>query len=438
MTTFAFSRSIRRYALCVSTAAAMLAGCGDLRQAQDATQPPIGAPGAMRDAGTYSGVRAALADSSHERDATRWPIQHLIVIVQQARSFDDLFAGYPGADAPTKGLTSTGKRVPLQTISLKRYKVCADGFLGAYFKTVYDGGKMDGWDLLDKKDPLCPYTRIDPSESKPYWDRAKQFSLADEMFASTRFAEFDNQLYIVAGTTKISPDAFDVGAPSNIPWGCHAPPGTTTSLLKNRLIEVLRGPYPCFTQFPTMANLLDGAGVSWKYYFTPDTEAPFNPFAAIKYVALGEDWKRNMSAPATNIRNDLSKGKLAAVSWVLSPYKDSDALGQSGGPHWVSSIITATENSRYWKRAAVVVVWDTPGDGNFYDDVAPPQLDTMGLGFRVPMIVVSPYAKRHFVSDTRYEFGSILKFIEENWSLGSLGATDRRAHSIDDMFDFHT
>lgn len=144
-----------------------------------------------------------------------------------------------------------------------------------------------------------------------------------------------------------------------------------------------------------------------------------------------------MSAPATNIFSDLSRGHLAPLSWVLSPLADSDIPGNGGGPTWVKSIVDATQQSRYWKHAAIVVIWNDASDGNFYDNVAPPQLDVMGLGFRVPMIVVSPYAKRGYVSHTQYEFGSILKFIEENWDLGSLGATDRRAKSIGDLFSFN-
>ncbi len=94
--------------------------------------------------------------------------------------------------------------------------------------------------------------------------------------------------------------------------------------------------------------------------------------------------------------------------------------------------------SSYWPSTAIVVLWSDPGNGQYYDNAPPPQLDEVGLGFRVPMIVVSPYAKRHFVSHTDYEFGSLLKFMEENWNLPSLGghATDRRANSISDMFDF--
>ena len=86
----------------------------------------------------------------------------------------------------------------------------------------------------------------------------------------------------------------------------------------------------------------------------------------------------------------------------------------------------------------MVVTWIDSGDGQFYDNVAPPQLDVMGLGFRVPLIAASKFAKQHYVSHVQYEFASILKFIEENWALPPLGggATDQRANSISDMFDF--
>ena len=109
----------------------------------------------------------------------------------------------------------------------------------------------------------------------------------------------------------------------------------------------------------------------------------------------------------------------------------------SGGPKWVNSIVLATEESRYWAHTAIVVVWDDSGEGRFYDNSAPPQITEVGLGVRVPMIVVSPYAKRGYVSHTTYQFGSILKFIEENWRLGSLGSTDKQSQSIGNIFDFN-
>ncbi len=385
-----------------------------------------------------AGGAASLAPAVPAQHAARkaeTAIQNVIVIVQQNRSFDNLFSGYPGADAPTTGMTSTGETVPLRPITLKRAKDCANGFLGNTFGTAFDDGKMDGWNLLDPKAPLCPYNHVDRQEVRPYWDLAKRFVLADKMFASTHFGDFANSIYLVAGTTKLARGTYAVGPPTNVPWGCDAPPGTQTPVLNGG--RIVLGPFPCFDRFPSIANLLDSAGVSWRFYYggKPSDPFPFNPFDAIKYVREGQDWQRDMSVPATNVLKDLRKGNLAAVSWVLSPTRDSDTAGLSGGPKWVSSIVAATRRSQYWKHAAILVIWDNPGDGNFYDNVPPPQLDVMGLGFRVPMIVVSPYAKRGYVSHTNYEFGSILKFIEENWSLGTLNATDVRANSMGDVFE---
>ncbi|HET6276485.1 MAG TPA: alkaline phosphatase family protein [Candidatus Cybelea sp.] len=410
---------IGRYALSLCGAASLLAGCG-ARPTADMV-PGTGGTSALQSAARATGTR---------------PIQNVIVILQENRSFDNLFAGYPGANAPTQGLTSTGKYVPLRPIRLQRTKVCVTGYSDEYFKTAYDDGKMDGWNLLDPEHPLCPYSRVVKSEVRQYWDLAEQYVLADKMFASTTYGDFVNPLYIIAGTTEISRNEFVVGQPDNTPWGCDAPAGTTTSLLKNGRFQNGRGPFPCFSQFPTIADLLDRANVSWRFYFggTKSEFFPFNPFEAIENIREGSDWGRDMSVPATNVLRDLAGGNLPSVSWVLSPLRDSDLPGYGGGPKWVNSIVGAARKSSYWKHLAIFVIWQSPGNENFYDNVAPPQLDAMGLGFRVPMIAVSPYAKRRYVSHVPYEFGSILKFIEQNWRLGSLGATDRRANGLNDIF----
>jgi phospholipase C len=406
-----------RYALNAATAALFLSGCGG------AGAPP-------------TGLAAPTQQSAVHRN-TKQAIQNVIVVIQETRSFDNLFAGYPGADAPTKGLTSAGKYVRLRPIRLEDNKICTSGN-GDTFEKIYDSGKMDGWNLINRKHPLCPYTRVERSETRPYWDLTKHFVLADKMFSSTHFGRFVNSLYLVTGTTKIARDTYIVGIPTSPSrWGCDAPPGTETSLLKDGQLELNRGPFPCFDQFPSLANLLDKANVAWRFYYggKPQDNFPFNPYSAMKYVFDGPDWKNDMSVPATNVLNDIAQGNLPPVSWVLSAEPNSDFPGNGGGPTWVKTIVQAAQTSSYWKHIAIVVIWNDSGEGNFYDNVAPPQLDPMGLGFRVPMLVVSPYAKHGYVSHTQYEFGSILKFIEENWNLGSLGSTDQRANSIGDVFD---
>jgi phospholipase C len=225
---------------------------------------------------------------------------------------------------------------------------------------------------------------------------------------------------------------------------CGAQKGTrTTTVNENRIIKHAVGPFPCLDQFNTMAQALDTAGVSWKYYVAKKLKSfIWSPFAAIKYVRDGSDWNSNIVLPQTKVLSDINNGKLASVSWVTPGKKDSDHPGAHSdkGPSWVSSIVNAIGNSPYWDSTAIVVVWDD--FGGFYDNAPPPQRDFRGLGIRVPCLIISPYARQGYVSHTRYEFGSILKFIEEAFPsvqpLGPIseGYTDTRANSISDSFNF--
>jgi phospholipase C len=218
----------------------------------------------------------------------------------------------------------------------------------------------------------------------------------------------------------------------------------TGVIYTNGRVNDFGGPFPCFTQYDTMADVLDAAGVSWKYYVESyDLNSPYadfggrvwDAFDAIKRVRYGPDWK-NISIPNTTIFSDIKNGHLPQASWVMPTLAASDhpASGNKLGPAWVTSIVNAVGKSSYWNNTAILIMWDDWG--GFYDSVPPPQLDYTSLGMRVPLIVVSPYAKQHFVSKTQYEFGSVLKFIEQTFGTNSLGSTDVRANSIVDMFDF--
>jgi phospholipase C len=209
-------------------------------------------------------------------------------------------------------------------------------------------------------------------------------------------------------------------------------------------VHYFKGPFPCFDQFNTIAQVLDGAGVSWKIYATRVLKAGmWEPFEAIKYVRYGSDWPGNIVAPQTVVLTDPSAGNLAKVSWVTPSHADSDHPGYHGsaGPSWVASVVNAVGESSYWKHSAIIVVWDDWG--GFYDNAAPPQPDYRGLGIRVPCLIISPYAKHGYVSHVQYEYGSILRFIEEVNGIpaGSIGPasdgyTDGRAASLDDGFNF--
>lgn len=367
-------------------------------------------------------------------------IAHVVLIVQENRSFDNLFATFPGADGATRGRLHTGK-----TIALTKGPLVSQNIYHDYstYLTDYDNGKMDGFDLSHINGQQLagkyPYRYVDPAQIAPYWDLARQYVLADHMFQTQGSGSFTAHQDLIAGGTAINAIESLIDNPSASSWGCDAPPGTLTSLITvhgQYLFD--RGPFPCLT-YPhgTLRDLLDARHVSWKYYVPPyETRTIgvlWNAFAAIAAVRHGPQWTTNISMPETNILNDVADGTLPMLSWVIPSSHDSDhpwiERGIDNGPSWVATVVNAIGESPYWKSTAIAIVWDDWG--GFYDHVPPAFIDNAGgLGFRVPMILVSPYVTPGYVSHTQYEFGSILKFVEQNFNLGSLGTTDRRATSI--------
>jgi phospholipase C len=270
---------------------------------------------------------------------------------------------------------------------------------------------------------------------------AKSYALADNMFPTENSGDFSSHQDLIRGSSAVNSTTSLIDFPTHGPWGCDAQQGTTTPEITNQNKYIQKGPAPCMT-YETLRDLLDAKQVTWKYYVPPLYGAGlagsyWDPFDAIKAVRYSSEWTTNISSPETNFFTDVSSGKLPAVSWVSPSDVNSDHAGFGNtdtGPAWVSKIVDAVGKSKYWKSTAIIVVWEDWG--GWYDHVPPPQLDYAGLGIRVPMIVVSPYAKSGYVSHTQYEFGSIIKFVEDNWSLGRLGTTDTRANSMDDIFNF--
>lgn len=368
-------------------------------------------------------------------------IKHVVIVIQTNRSFDNLFATFPGANGATSGLMSNGQTVQLQESNLYNAKLYQNSHQA--FTVDYDGGKMDGWNLVyvnQKPCPQCAYQYVNPAQIKPYWTMAQQYVLADAMFPTETSGDFSSHQDLIRGSSAIDDHESLIDFPTHGPWGCDAPKGTTVPLLTTTGY-VQNGPFPCM-KYSTLRDLLDAKKITWKYYVPPLftgglAGSYWNAFDVIGPVRNGPEWTANVSSPETNIFTDISKGTLPAMSWVSPNDQNSDHAGfgkADTGPAWVAKVVNAVGRSKYWKSTAIVVVWEDWG--GWYDHVAPPQLDYRGLGFRVPMIVVSPYAKSAYVSHTQYEFGSIVRFAEDVWTLGRLGTTDTRATSIQDAFDF--
>jgi phospholipase C len=375
-------------------------------------------------------------------------VKRIVIVIQENRSFDNLFSGFPGADAPVFGYAGT-RRLPLRATPLENPGSIENNWRDAV--GGWNRGKMNGFEREHfYGGPLdFAYAYVPRSESAPYWTMARRYVLADRMFPTEFGPSFTAHLSLIAANTNIAPRPLaEVDAPEALKWGCEAPPGTRSFTIDARRIERFNGPFPCFSNFPTLADRLDAAGVSWKYYAAPlhGIGEVWSEFSSIRAVYDGPDWQ-NVISPQTRILTDVHAGTLADVSWVTPDWEDSDHTGSGSnrGPSWVTSIVNAIGESPYWSSTVVFVLWDDWG--GWYDNVPPPQLDFRGLGIRVPCIVISPYARRGsgaeggYVSHTQYEFGSILKFVEEVFGLPPIGPatrgfTDTRAASMLGVFDF--
>ena len=385
------------------------------------------------------------------------PIKHVVILIQENRSFDNFFATFPGADGSTTGYylkKVNGKYVRTQ-VALTETTLGSLDFNHSWsdYTGDYDNGGMDGFNKegYNGNNPagLQPYQYVNPSQIQQYWTLAQQYALADEMFQTQGSGSFTAHQDLIAGTTHQVYNNH-IGSLIDYPsgngnWGCNAPAQTVTSML-TKTGQYLKGggPFPCLTYSTgTLRDKLDAKHVSWKYYAPPHKNntvgALWNAFAAIDAVYNGPEWATNISMPETNIFNDITNSQLPAVSWVVPDQVDSDhphlKTGQYTGPAWVASVVNAIGTSSYWNSTAIIVVWDDWG--GFYDHVPPPFFDNAGgLGFRVPMLVISPYVPAGTIAHTQYEFGSILKFVEQTFALGSMGTTDVRATSIGNIFNF--
>ncbi len=161
-------------------------------------------------------------------------------------------------------------------------------------------------------------------------------------------------------------------------------------------------------------------------------------YQAVRHIYYGPDWKKDVITPQMRSSSPTFRaGKLANFTWITPVCDDSDHVNCGGGygPSWVAAIVNTIGKSKFWDSTAIFVQWDDWG--GLYDHVPPPFEDYDGLGFRVPLLVISPYAKADYVSHVQYETASVLRFAEDLWGLGQLAAADRRATSpAADCFDF--
>jgi phospholipase C len=393
-------------------------------------------------------------------------IQHVVVIFQENRTPDNLFHDpvliANGADIASSGVNSSG-----QTIQLTATSLGIDYDLShahSAFLQIYDNGKMDGADQIQVScspgATNCPppnpqFMYVQASDVGPYFQMAEQYAFGDRMFQTNQRPSFPAHQFIISGTSAPTANSsLFVAENPTVGAGCIAPPGARVALIDPSGNEFC-SMYPCF-EHPTLSDELDAKGVSWRYY-TPSASSIWTSPNAIHHICVpqtqggaltcsGADWINNVILNETRILTDIARNQLPQVSWVIPRGKNSDhagSVGTTGGPSWVASIVNAIGNGPYWANTAIVVTWDDWG--GWYDHVAPPQVrvncSEWGCGYvyglRVPLIVISPYAKPAYISHVNHDFGSILKFIEDTYRLGSLGYADAVADDLSDCFDFN-
>jgi phospholipase C len=358
------------------------------------------------------------------------PINHVVFIVKENRSFDHLFGTLPNVNGATSGMISTGATIPLNpaTDRVLNYDHSWQGV-----RYAMDNGKMDRFDLTyhcGASYGYACYTQYTCATLPTYCSYVHSYLLADNFFSSMTGPTFPNHLFTIAAQAGQA-----IGIPSGNKWGCDAIAGTKVTSL-DPLTNHIYSQYPCF-DYATLGDLLDSAAIPWKYYAPPPGTGgyQFSAYDAINHIRNGPDWAANVVSYKSFV-TDAAAGNLPAVSWLVPPYSYSEHPPglMSVGQNWTAKQINAVMSGPQWASTAIFLTWDD--SGGFYDHAPPPQLDTYGAGIRVPLLILSPYVTPGTTYHKFATFESVLAFIEANWGLPSLTQRDARANNLMDAFTF--
>jgi phospholipase C len=452
-------------------------GSGDGGNGGDGT---VGMDGATEGGGSEgsTGDGGGSMDSGPPHTA-KLPIKNVVFMVKENRTFDIYFGKYPGANGATTGKTCDGGTIPLQPMLDRSSPDITHEWAPAL--TAYNDGGMNCFDMITTAQypgggPLG-YQQADEADIPNYWLLAKTFVLSDSFYSSLHGPSFPNHLYTIAaqsggvtdnpfasdpalpnapqvgpcGSVASCPEPGEAGLePSDVPpytvksgiWGCDADPKVRVQVIDEE--GEVEDIYPCL-DFKTLGDELDAAGVTWKMYapvegkydggFQGSGGYIWTVYDAIRHMRDSPEWGKHV-VPIDDFVVDAKAGNLPQVSWISTPSVVSEHTPASvcTGENWTVSVLQALASGPQWGSSATFLTWDD--FGGFYDHVAPTQIDLYGLGFRVPLLVVSPYAKGGTIDHTRAEFSSVLKFIETDFDLPPLTKRDMNSPDMTQDFDF--
>ena len=360
-------------------------------------------------------------------------IHHIIWIIQENRTFDNYFGTYPRADGIPPGTclpVMPGSKRCIKPFHMPPGQpVCDLSHEWNAAHADYDNGLMDGFVWAEGTPFTMAY--LDQRDIPNYWKYAKHFTLCDYFFSSLMGPSGPNHLFTVAAQSG----------------------GLVVNAGLKQAEDLLDEPDGL--TFATMVDLLGKSRVTWKYYVETRPVPPGHPTGGLDYpdpkkysiwnpLPGFKSVRDNPQAMAHLVDEkeyyaDLRQGTLPQVSWLVPDDQDSEhppepAATVAQGMWYVTRLINALMQSRYWNDSVVFLTWDDYG--GFYDHEPPPQVDSFGYGPRVPTLVISPYSRPGHISHYTYDFTSMLKFIEERFDLPHLTWRDAHADDMRDCFNF--
>ena len=358
------------------------------------------------------------------------PIEHFVVLMQENHTFDNYFGTYPGADGPPANVCMPKLTDDPTAGCDKREWIGKAPTLDLLHsvdvaRAQYNGGKMNGFvDVFTRRGIVGakPMGYYDDRDLPYYWNLADNYVLFDRFFASAAGGSVWNHMFWVSGT------------PGN-PKGDIIPPAGFDA-----------------AKVPTIFDRLEAKGISWKFYvqnYDPRITA-FNTTNLTDNDKLSQPiwvpllaYHKYVDDPRLfghivdmeQYYKDAAEGTLPAVAFIAPAGSSEHPPGRiQAGQAFIRAIVTELMRSPLWRSSAFM--WSYDDWGGWYDHVKPPQVDAYGYGFRVPALLVSPWARHGYIDSRTLDFTSMLKFIEENWGLAPLAARDRAASSIAAAFDF--
>jgi phospholipase C len=336
------------------------------------------------------------------------PIQHVVVIMKENHAFDNYFGTFLGANGIPPNVTlpnGAGGTVSPHWINgtwTWDLPHSRSSMLAAYNNGSNDMFAVvaNSW-VLGLGDSAVGY--YDRRQLPGYWELASKFTLADHYFHSVFGPTIPNRLYSIAGQSG----------------------GLMTNALPGSGVDVL-----------TIFDQLEARGVSWRYYYTPSPLVQPIPLA-IPHIA-SKPILVSKVVPFERLSSDIVTGNLPNVSYIdpSTDFSVSEHPPQNvtTGQDWTIALVQALMAGPQWSSTSIFLTWDE--SGGFYDHVPPPQVDEYGYGFRVPMIVISPFARHGFVDHQVMEHVSLLRFIADNWGLQYLTVREARAGDLASAFQF--